>query len=572
MAGEDVVEQQQGSGVDPGPALSSAGAGRPTAPADAPRTVEKSPAAAAAGHDGKVPLLEVKDLSKAFPGVQALSGVSLSLDAGEILALVGENGAGKSTLIKILTGLYQADSGSVRIAGEPAASHSPQDAIARGIAVVPQERNLIPRFSVGENIYLDAPPRVRGLIDYEKVHDDAQRWLELLELDVDSRTPVTKLSVAQMQLVEIARALSHEGRILLLDEPTASITPAETKTLFRVLRRLRDHGVGMIFVSHKLEEVFELCDHISVLRDGRNAGPQRPTSELTRDDVITLMVGRESITRDLPERHSKKTGIALELRGVATAWGARDIDLKVGYGEIVGLYGLVGAGRTELARAIIGADEIVAGEVLVAGQPARIGSVAEALGHYRIGYVSEDRKDEGLILIHSVLKNVTVTVWHRLQNAVGWITTASEKSRVQPMVERLDIKAPSLATVVSSLSGGNQQKVSLAKWLTAGVDVLIIDEPTVGIDVRTKGNLHELIWELAGQGLAVLLISSDMPEMVNLADRIVVMRDGRIVGELDNSRVYDDTSQQIMSFIQSVNGTPATSQQGTGGSHASPAV
>ena len=521
----------------------------------------EAPPGSAARRHGEHPLLEVHDLSKAFPGVQALNGVSLSLYPGEILALVGENGAGKSTLIKILTGLYQADSGSIHIAGEPAAAQSPQDAIARGIAVVPQERNLIPRFSVGENLFLDAPPRARSIIDYDKVHEDAQRWLELLELDVDPRTPVARLSVAQMQLVEIARALSHEGRILLLDEPTASITPHETTTLFRVLRRLRDHGVGMVFVSHKLEEVFDLCDHITVLRDGKNAGPQRPTSELTRDDVITLMVGRESIARELPPRTSEKSGTALELRGVATAWGARDIDLKVGYGEIVGLYGLVGAGRTELARAIIGADEIVAGEVLVAGQPARISSVAEALGRYRIGYVSEDRKDEGLILIHSVVKNVTVTVWSRLQNAAGWITGASERASAEPMVERLEIKAPSLSTVVSSLSGGNQQKVSLAKWLTAGVDVLIIDEPTVGIDVRTKGNLHELIWELAGQGLAVLLISSDMPEMVHLADRIVVMRDGRIVGELDNSRVYDEASQRIMGFIQSVNGAHDDSKQ-----------
>jgi ribose transport system ATP-binding protein len=532
--------------------------------ADAPVAEEPFDAAAPSGTaspaDGRPTLLAVRELSKAFPGVQALSGVSMTLYPGEILGLVGENGAGKSTLIKILTGLYQADSGSISIAGEAVAVSSPQDAIARGIAVVPQERNLIPRFSVGENLFLDAPPRTRGIIDYDKVFEDAQRWLELLELDVDPRAPVTRLSVAQMQLVEIARALSHEGRILLLDEPTASITPHETTTLFRVLRRLRDHGVGMVFVSHKLEEVFELCDSVTVLRDGRNAGPQRRTSELTRDDVITLMVGHEAITRELPPRQSAKTGTALELRGVSTAWGAHDIDLKVGYGEIVGLYGLVGAGRTELARAIIGADEIVAGEVLVAGKPATIRSVAEALGHYRIGYVSEDRKDEGLILIHSVLKNITVTVWRRLQNPFGWITPNAEKTKAEPMVERLEIKAPSLSTVVNSLSGGNQQKVSLAKWLTAGVDVLIIDEPTVGIDVRTKGNLHELIWELAGQGLAVLLISSDMPEMVHLADRIVVMRDGGIVGELANDHVYDDTSQRIMGFIQSVNGASAVSR------------
>ncbi len=536
---------------------------------DATPTPTKSPDATASGNTtttttteatgrpgtADAPLLEVRGLSKAFPGVQALNDVSMTLRAGEILGLVGENGAGKSTLIKILIGLYQADSGSVLLAGQPAAPRSPKDAIARGIAVVPQERNLIPRFSVGENIYLDDPPREHGIIDYAKVRADAQHWLDLLELDVDAGTPVAKLSVAQMQLVEIARALSREGRILLLDEPTASITPNETATLFRVLRRLRDRGVGMIFVSHKLEEVFDLCDYITVLRDGRNAGPQAPVGEVDADAVITLMVGRSEIIRELPARTSGHGGPMLELRGVSTGWGHRDIDLTVDQGEIVGLYGLVGAGRSELARAIVGAERITGGEMLVHGKPATIGSVAEALDQYRIGYVSEDRKDEGLILIHSVLRNTTITVWRRLQNAFGWIPAGAERKQVQPFVDRLDIKAPSLSTIVASLSGGNQQKVSLAKWLAAEVNLLIIDEPTVGIDIRTKGNLHELIWELAGQGLAILLISSDMPEMVRLADRIVVMRAGRIVGELPNSRQYADASQRIMGFIQRTNGS-----------------
>jgi ribose transport system ATP-binding protein len=502
--------------------------------------------------DGHAPLLEIDHLSKAFPGVQALSNVSLTLERGEILGLVGENGAGKSTLIKILTGLYRADSGEIRIDGRPTVLHSPQEAKDLGISLVPQERNLIPRFSVGENLFLDDPPRQRGIIDYERIHQDARPWLDMLELEIDSRTLVSRLSVAQMQLVEIARALSDEGRILLLDEPTASITPHETQTLFRILRRLRESGVAMIFVSHKLEEVFDICGSVTVLRDGKNAGPQRPTADLTKEDVITLMVGRESVVAELPERTRGRDGVALELREVDTEWGARDISFRLGYGEILGLYGLVGAGRTELARAIIGADRITAGEVLVAGRPARIGSVSEALHRYRIGYVSEDRKEEGLIPIHSILKNITITVWRRLQRFLGWVPSSAEKAVAEPMMERLDIKAPSMSTVVASLSGGNQQKVSLAKWLTAGVDVLIIDEPTVGIDIRTKGNLHELIWELSEQGLAVILISSDMPEMVKLADRIVVMRGGRIVGELQNDREYEGASQRIMGFIQSV--------------------
>jgi ribose transport system ATP-binding protein len=502
--------------------------------------------------DGDAPLLEIRRLSKAFPGVQALSDVSLTLGRGEILGLVGENGAGKSTLIKILTGLYRADSGEIRIEGRPRVLHSPQDAIDLGISLVPQERNLIPRFSVGENLFLDDPPRTHGIIDYERIHSDARRWLDMLELDVDSRALVSSLSVAQMQLVEIARALSREGHILLLDEPTASITPHEAQMLFRILRRLREHGVAVVFVSHKLEEVFDICGSITVLRDGRNAGPQQATSALTKDDVITLMVGRESVVAELPERTPRRDGVALELRGVDTAWGARDISFQLGYGEILGLYGLVGAGRTELARAIIGADRITRGEVLVAGEPAHIRSVSEALERYRIGYVSEDRKEEGLIPIHSILRNITITVWRRLQRFLGWVPSSAERAAAEPMVDRLDIKAPSLSTVVASLSGGNQQKVSLAKWLTAGVDVLIIDEPTVGIDIRTKGNLHELIWELSEQGLAVVLISSDMPEMVKLADRILVMRGGRIVGELQNDREYESASQRIMGLIQSV--------------------
>jgi ribose transport system ATP-binding protein len=500
---------------------------------------------------GDVPLLEISGLSKAFPGVQALSHVSLSLDKGEILGLIGENGAGKSTLIKIMTGLYQADSGEIKINGQPAAASSPQDAIDRGISLVPQERNLIPRFSVGENLFLEDPPRRNGFIDYRRIHEDSKQWLEMLELDVDSRTPVVKLSVAQMQLVEIARALSREGQILLLDEPTASITPHESETLFRILRRLRDRGVGVIFVSHKLEEVFQICDSVTVLRDGKNAGPQQATSDLTRDDVITLMVGRESVIAELPKRTTERDGTALELKSVSTAWGHKDISFTLEHGEILGLYGLVGAGRTELARAIIGADEVISGEIVVNGEPARINSVSDALGKYRIGYVSEDRKEEGLILIHNVLKNITVTVWRRLERFLGWVPSKAERSAAVPMMETLEIKAPSLNTVVNSLSGGNQQKVSLAKWLTAGVDVLIIDEPTVGIDIRTKGNLHELIWDLSEQGLAVILISSDMPEMVRLADRILVMRDGRIAGELDNDREYEGASQKIMGYIQS---------------------
>jgi ribose transport system ATP-binding protein len=501
------------------------------------------------GPPSAAPLLEMRGIRKAFPGVQALDGVSLTLNAGEVLALLGENGAGKSTLIKVLTGLYHAEEGSIILDGQAVSFASPHEAHASGIAHVPQERNLIPRFSVGENIMLEKMPRRRLAIDYEAIHREAQKWLDMLHVPVDSRTPVGDLSVAQMQLVEIARAISRQGRLLVLDEPTASITPHETKVLFDILRQLRDQGVAIIFVSHKLEEVFELCDTIMVLRDGRNAGPKTSAGEIDRDALVTRMVGRAQIVHELPPRAQPRGEPALELRDVTTSSGASNVTLTVHRGEILGLYGLVGAGRSELARSIIGVDRVVAGEILVDGKPARIHDAGEALDRYGIGYVSENRKEEGLILLHSVMSNVSITIWRRLQNRLGWVGGRSERAMVQPHVDQLEIKTPSLATAVGSLSGGNQQKVSLAKWLTAGVRVLIIDEPTVGIDVRTKANLHDLIWDLAGRGMAVVLITSDMPEMVRLADRIVVMRAGRITGELENSHEYAPVSEQIMGFI-----------------------
>lgn len=496
------------------------------------------------------PLLEMQGIRKAFPGVQALDGAELTLKAGEILALVGENGAGKSTLIKVLTGLYQPEAGEILIEGMEVRFPTPRDAMKHGIAHMPQERNLIPYFSVGENIMLESLPRGRfGLVDYDRIHREARGWLDMLEVQVESRASVDDLSIAQRQLVEIARAISREGRILVLDEPTASLTPHETETLFGVLRRLRDQGVGIIFVSHKLEEVFALCDNIVVLRDGKNAGNKTAIAEIDRDGVVTRMVGRAPVTQELPERTEGRGGPILELQHVNTSSGGRDISFTVHQGEIVGLYGLVGAGRTELARAIIGIDKVTGGQVLVKGKKATIRSVKSALARHRIGYVSENRKEEGLIQMLPLVSNVSITIWRKLQNLVGWISSRLERKTVQPFVERLEIKAPSLNTVVASLSGGNQQKVSLAKWLAAGVDVLIIDEPTVGIDVRTKANLHELIWELVQRGLGILLISSDMPEIVRLADRILVMRRGEIKGEIANDHDYEKTSELIMGFI-----------------------
>ncbi len=496
--------------------------------------------------------LELRQIAKAFPGVQALSDVDLTLRYGEIHALVGENGAGKSTLLKIVTGVYRPDAGTISVDGEERHFVSPRDAIEAGIGTVYQERNLIPRFSVAENITLEHPPTsARGLIDASRMLEEARRWLEILDVAIDPRTTVDRLGVAQMQLVEIAKALSLQSRILLLDEPTASITPHETERLFDILRRLRDDGVAILFVSHKLEEIFALCDRITVLRDGRLVASDAELRALDRDRLVMLMIGRAEEESDLPPKSVDPTRPLLEAKALSTANGTREASFVLHAGEVLGLYGLVGAGRSELARALIGDGRVLGGEVLVEGVPARIRDSRVALERYGIGYVSENRQTEGLILAHSVQANIAVTVWRRLKNAIGWVSGRKERAEVTPFVTRLNVKTPSLDQAVGNLSGGNQQKVSLAKWLAAKTRVLIVDEPTVGIDIKTKHELHRLIWELAGQGLAILLISSDMPEMILLADRILVMKDHQIIGQVDNTHRYDEISEAIMRLIHS---------------------
>ena len=500
------------------------------------------------------PLLEVTDASKAFVGVQALDEVSLVIGAGQIHALLGENGAGKSTLIKIITGIHQPDRGTVRLLGRPITFKSPRDAIAAGIGVVHQERNLINRFSVAENITLENPPQRWGFFDETAAIAETRRWLELLELDIDPRTPVSKLIVAQVQLVEIAKALSLRSRVLLLDEPTSSLTPHETRTLFRILHKLAADGVGILFVSHKLEEVFELCSHVTVLRDGRNACPSRPLDGLTRGDVVRLMIGRDEASFTAPEAPVRADIPALQVLGLATADGHEDISFAANTGEILGFYGLVGAGRSELAKAVLGAIPVTAGEIRVDGERARIASVADAVRRYRIGYVSEDRKNEGLILQHDVASNIAATIWHRLRRAFDFLSDAMQRATAAPFVRDLDIRTPSLRQRVGNLSGGNQQKVSIAKWLAAGSRILIVDEPTVGIDIKSKAYLHDLLIELSRNGTAVIVISSDMPELVALADRILIMADRRIVGEVQNTRDYAAMSTRIMGFIHAEKG------------------
>ncbi|TFC91781.1 MULTISPECIES: sugar ABC transporter ATP-binding protein [Cryobacterium] len=494
--------------------------------------------------------LEANGLSKSFPGVKALDRVNLRLMSGETHALMGENGAGKSTLIKILTGVHRPDEGALSVAGSIADIHSPAAAMHAGIGVVHQERNVIRGFTVGENIVMSRMPRRGPRVDWPAVRREAKRCLALLDLELDPDTPMARLSSAQTQLVEIARGLYTETSILLLDEPTASISDNEADRLFRVVRRLTEQGTAVLFVSHKLEEVFAHCDTVSVLRDGRSVLESEPLSAHSRDEIVDVMVGRSLAALEVPERAvDRSRPPVLELSDVDTASGHRGVSLELRSGEILGLYGLVGAGRTELARAVLGLDRVTSGSVHVRGARVSIRSVRQALESYRIGYVTENRKEEGVFLAQSVTRNVAITVWSRLERMLGYVSTKSERALVQKYVTELDIRISGQRQLVGQLSGGNQQKVSLAKWLAAKTEILIIDEPTVGIDVRTKRSFYDLIWKLADDGLAILLISSDLAEMITLADRIAVMDRFAITGEVENSHDYDEMSQSIIRLI-----------------------
>ncbi|MEA2254846.1 MAG: ribose transport system ATP-binding protein [Solirubrobacteraceae bacterium] len=500
--------------------------------------------------------VQARDVWKAFGGTIALRGASLTVQSGSIHALVGENGAGKSTLIKAITGVHRADRGELLIGGRERHFASPQDAIDAGISAVYQERNLVPEFSVAENLFLHAPPRTRGFLRYRQMYRDAQGWLDRVGLRVDPRVPASRLSVAQGQLVEIARALALEdtvpeqARVLLLDEPTASITEREAQVLFDILRELRDQGSAILFVSHKLDEVFSLCDRITVLRDGETILDGVERSSVTQTDVITAMVGRSVVFAERrPAPAPRNEPPLLELDGVTTNLGHDDVSLAVPAGRVVGLYGLVGAGRSELAKAIMGIGRIEGGRILLRGEPVRIRNPHEALQKHRIGYVSEDRKGEGLILSHPISRNVGITVWDRLKGPLGFITPGRERRRIEPVMDKIQVKLSSLDQPVGQLSGGNQQKVSVAKWLASDSDVLIIDEPTIGVDVRTKEEMYVLIEQLASDGLGVLLISSDLSEIVRLSDSILVMADNRIVAAMPNSGDYDVLSHSIMDAI-----------------------
>jgi ribose transport system ATP-binding protein len=485
-----------------------------------------------------------------------LDNVSLAFAAGEIHALVGENGAGKSTAIKIITGIYQPDSGEILYDGRPLHFHNYHESLQAGIDIVNQEIQLIPDSSIAENIMLDKmiTRGKTGVINWKAVHEAARKYMEMVGLHLPSTTPMRHLSAAHKQLTQIAKALAANARVLLLDEPTSSLTQHEAENLFRILRGLRGSGATIIFVSHKFEEVFALCDRVSVLRDGRCAGT-RSIQGLASDELVQMMIGRECKDTHLGTLDVDRGTEVLRVENLCRAEKANDISFTLYEGEILGFYGLVGSGRTEVARLIIGEDHPDSGAIHVRGRRARIHSVADSLYRYRLGYVTENRKEEGLLLKSSVQTNITITVWQRMVNRfTRRINPLREAETAERMVGDLAIKTPGLGERTENLSGGNQQKVSIGKWLAADCDILIIDEPTVGVDVGAKEQIHRLIWDLAKKRRkSIVLISSDMPEIIKVASRILVFREQRIVGELtgvdDAGKTYEEVSSAIGQFL-----------------------
>lgn len=486
--------------------------------------------------------LRVEHISKSFPGVQAVRDVTLEAYPGEILALVGENGAGKTTLMNIINGVFPADEGHIYLDGSLVNIDSPRRALDLGITMIHQELALIPQLSVGQNIFLGREPRRRwrALIDWRKLYENAEAELERLGLDIPVRAQISDLPIAQRQLVEIAKALSYQARLIALDEPTSALTERETEVLFGLMRSLRDRGVTLIYISHRLEEVFAVSDRIAVMRDGQLVGVA-PTTELDANRVVQMMVGRE-LREFFPKTNVQRGRLVLQARGLRCGTQLRSADVDLYSGEIVGLYGLVGAGRTNLARVLFGADRPESGEILFEGRPVQIRSPRDAI-RLGIGFVPEDRKSQGLFLGQSVRTNTAVSLFDRFSR-LGFVLYRKVEALVQEMVRRLDVRTPSLAQRVGNLSGGNQQKVVIARWLSLNPKVLILDEPTRGVDVGAKAEIHALMGDLAAQGMAILMISSELPEILGVSDRILVMREGRIEAEFTRAQATQDAIMQ----------------------------
>ncbi|MEV4750619.1 sugar ABC transporter ATP-binding protein [Streptosporangium sp. NPDC049248] len=488
--------------------------------------------------DGAPPVLALAGVSKAFGAVQALREVSLNLYAGEAHALAGENGAGKSTLVKILAGVHRPDAGQVLLDGEPVEFGSPADAQQAGVAVIYQEPTMFPDLSVAENIFIGRQPKAAlRRIDRRAMHGRAAELFKRLGVALDPEQPARGLSIADQQLVEIAKALSRDARVLIMDEPTAALSGNEVTRLFNVVKALREQGCAVLFISHRLDEIFELCQRVTTLRDGGWIASE-PVAGLTHDDLIRRMVGRD-LDNLYPKQETVVGEVALKVGRLTREGVFTDVSFEVRRGEIVALAGLVGAGRSEVARAVFGVDRWDAGTVEVNGErlPPASPTAAMSAG---LALVPEDRRQQGLVMDHSIERNIGITGLKALRRGPV-ISRAAERDRARDWAIRLQLKFNRLSDAVNVLSGGNQQKVVLGKWLSTKPDVLIIDEPTRGIDVGTKAEVHRLLSQLAADGLAVLMISSDLPEVLGMADRVLVMQEGRLVAEIPRERATEES-------------------------------
>jgi len=492
--------------------------------------------------------LELKGVTKTFPGVKALQDVSLAIRPGTVHALMGENGAGKSTLMKCLFGIYKMDSGEIRIEGKKVNINNPEDAMHKGIAMVHQElQPVLPR-NVAENMYLGRFPTMLGplkVINHKKMYEDTAHWLKEVGMEIDPKTPLSKLSIGQMQTIEIAKAVSHNAKVIIFDEPTSSLSEKEVEVLFRIMNDLRDRGVAMIYISHKMDEIKKISDDITIMRDGTYVGTWK-ADDITTDEIISKMVGRE-LTSVYPEHNDEPGDVVLECKGLTSIHdnSFRDCSFTVRKGEIVGFGGLVGAQRTELMEAIFGMRGIKSGEIYVKGKKVKTGTPRRAM-NAGMGLITEDRRGNGILGCLSIKDNTSVSVYKKYLMAGFVLDHGKINKVVADSIKKLSIKTPSSREAIANLSGGNQQKVIIARWLANDPDILIMDEPTRGIDVGAKHEIYEIMTELARLGKAIIMISSEMAELIGMSDRLYVMCNGYIRGEITSKE--EMTQEKIMSY------------------------
>ncbi|SIN98088.1 ribose ABC transporter ATP-binding protein RbsA [Halodesulfovibrio marinisediminis] len=473
-------------------------------------------------------LLRLEGIEKSFPGVKALDGVNLTVTAGRVMALVGENGAGKSTLMKVITGIYKRDAGIMTYLGQEVDFRGPAQSQDAGISIIHQELNLLPELSIAENIFLGREQTgMFGKIRWDQMYHEADALLRRLSVTRSSKTRLGDLGIGEQQMVEIAKALSFEARVIIMDEPTDALTDTETQALFSVINELRDAKYGVVYISHRLKEIFTICDDVTILRDGKFIA-EMPVSDINEDTLIELMVGRK-LEELYPRIAVAKGDVSLRTEKLS-AHGVNEVSLEICEGEIVGIAGLMGAGRTELMKAIFGANPITGGSIFISGKKVDIYSPKDAL-EAGIALISEDRKADGLILDLSVKENMTLSALRHFSNAIGYINSTTEREAVSEYIDTFNIKTPSRRQPIGNLSGGNQQKVAIAKGLMTHPKILILDEPTRGVDVGAKKEIYQLINTFKKEGMSIILVSSDMPEILGMSDRIVVMHEGHISGE-----------------------------------------